>query len=281
MSHIPIAALQPDVVAVKRYVGDGIPIWPVQTRRRPKAKRLATKAAPSSSTSSSHLGHTVMAVAQACHAEDNDDEDISDGSGSDADEGASEENEDSDDPDMTDLLCRGGDMPELVDVVAPPGPGAETTPIASGGGGPSEPARDTVHVAAPRVQPIRGLVGMADCYVALPNGRLSFYANKQLFEARCTVKGHRQCVLSRTAQSKKARSSGSGRPLGLLMSFLSFGSSCSNKEEHWCKETWATWNKAHRREQRRLLLQVPNGPEMMAYERPQRVGEESEPDDIV
>ena len=53
--------------------------------------------------------------------------------------------------------------------------------------------------------------------VALPKGKVSWYKNGNFFEARCKVKGHGRCALTRKAY-RAGKST--GRPMGLMLAWL-------------------------------------------------------------
>jgi hypothetical protein len=115
--------------------------------------------------------------------------------------------------------------------------------------------------------------------VFVDGGRLAFYGGKQHnATAQCNNPSHGKCVLTRKMTS--GRKPGQGRPLGLLAAWLASGAEMSSKEEHWALPAWPTL--AARKTARAALkaLDTPDVRGLLASERAQLSGEESEPDEI-
>ena len=141
-------------------------------------------------------------------------------------------------------------------------------------------------VLAPKAPPARpahrqGGVRMAAVATAsLESGQISFYPNKQCFQATCGV--HPACVLTRTCNGRTSRGAViGGRPLGFMTGWLSIAHECGSKEEHWQRERWTRDLTQHvRAEARHALLRSRGGPELAVFEREQEAGEPEEPDSL-
>ena len=57
--------------------------------------------------------------------------------------------------------------------------------------------------AKTRAVGVRGPTVAAAATLTLANGRIAYYANKQMFEAVCNNKAHGHCVMSRTSKGRK------------------------------------------------------------------------------
>lgn len=104
--------------------------------------------------------------------------------------------------------------------------------------------------------------------VELAGGSIRYY-RKGDFVALCRF--HPKCILART--SREGRRLAQGRPLGLLAAWL--GLVADTKEQHMSKNQWP--NQASRLEHRAMLAAMPGGPELLAYERRRRRGEDEKP----
>ena len=113
----------------------------------------------------------------------------------------------------------------------------------------------------------------AECSAEVPGGRITYY-RQGFFSAQCTAGHHGRCVLTRSAQPGRKRAQ--GRPLGLMMYWLSRGEGFATRADHWNKDHWPTHEE--RSACRRQLAQLPGGQDLLDQERPQEAGEASEPD---
>eukprot|EP00971_Amphidinium_carterae_P348670 6490620-Amphidinium_carterae.3 len=163
--------------------------------------------------------------------------------------------------------------------VAPPGfveedkqpLGCTTEVLASSSLEERTPARAIHTVGTPR-----GLVGTAACSVVTPHGRISYYAGKCMFEAVCFR--HKACKLSRTSNGTKPKNDCiyGGRPLGMMMKWLSL-ENVSSKSEHWQKDDWLVWSHGDRSACRAELARLPGALELFDCERRLSPGETEEP----
>lgn len=121
--------------------------------------------------------------------------------------------------------------------------------------------------------------------VYLPEGRLAYYIHDHRFEATCRIHQTRRpdgsfsmCKLTRTSKPSDRRS-GQGRPMGLAAAWLSAAQCHETKESHNDRFWMATClTKEERRAARTRLKLVQGGPRLLECERPQRPGEDSEPE---
>lgn len=154
--------------------------------------------------------------------------------------------------------------------------------------GPPPPAPlriDPPPVLAPGPPPRQGPGSSRDKglnMVVLTWGKISFYRSKRVFEATCRNPAHGKCVLTRTSGPPAGSSAPSnrraGRPVGFLAAWLAKGG-VSSKEEHWSPDVLQSSLQA-RRAARRLVMSLPNGPELLLLERPKADGEASEPENL-
>ena len=116
----------------------------------------------------------------------------------------------------------------------------------------------------------------------LEHGRITYYVNKNAFEATCNNPSHGlsgACVLSRTANGRRRgnRIAG-GRPVAFLAAWLQLGAQCNSKEEHWDRARWQEHlSHANRSSVRAALKDRAFGPILMAHERPREEDEDEEP----
>ena len=105
--------------------------------------------------------------------------------------------------------------------------------------------------------------------VRLPNGRISFYAKKNSFEAVCSNRKHGKCVMTRTAVGSAASSTSplsGGRPVGFLAAWLAHAEHTDDKETHWNID--CQLNSVAVRSRARVLVQgSPDGDHLLAQER--------------
>eukprot|EP00971_Amphidinium_carterae_P003092 60499-Amphidinium_carterae.1 len=111
------------------------------------------------------------------------------------------------------------------------------------------------------------------CRVDTDFGHISFYDKGSFFEAVCNNCLHGSCKLRRTALVKKGGLG--GRPLGFMMKWLS--ENHVNREVHWDKSTWQSWDQESRILQRLSLASLDSGATLLGYERPLTEGEPEEP----
>lgn len=186
-----------------------------------------------------------------------------------------------------------GDIFDLAQGQVPRG----TADAAASSPPPSTPATGSAHAAGdaapppadeprPHVQvPVQEGEGPPPVVVYLPEGRLAYYAHDQRFEATCRIHQARRrdgsfnmCKLTRTSKPSERRS-GQGRPLGLAMAWLGAANCHETKESHNDRFWMSTClGKEERRAARQRLNSVENGRSLFDCERPQRPGEDSEPD---
>jgi hypothetical protein len=140
---------------------------------------------------------------------------------------------------------------------------------------PEPPAKRLRGMGPPRV-----VIG-ADCRLEVRGGVISYYSSKNTFEAKCNNPAHGSCVLSRKGSSASSSSTASikgGRPLGILMAWLSVND-CATKEEHWQRENLYR-PLLERQFERYEAMCMPGGLELAAFERDKLPGEDSEPEDL-
>ena len=154
------------------------------------------------------------------------------------------------------------------DMLAPViGPQAAAVP-------PPEPARGRRR-AKLMARPV-GPRARAMASVACDHGRISFYQQRNFFEAVCGY--HPQCVLSRTANGRPSPEGVcGGRPLGFLMRWLQDGAFAPDKGIHWDQHCWAMFTQEERLAARRELAGLDGGAELLACERATAEGEAEEP----
>jgi hypothetical protein len=146
-------------------------------------------------------------------------------------------------------------------------PGAASSSGASGGPEPTifcgPGSRQTAHLS---------------CVV--PGGKITIDLTKNIAEAVCGNPAHGKCVLTRSlSASENVRRYGQGRPLGLLMGWLSKGRVAATKADHWLPGAFPT--QAERHQGREALAHIPVGLQMLGCEREKRAGGGgSEPDDV-
>eukprot|EP00971_Amphidinium_carterae_P352871 6492758-Amphidinium_carterae.3 len=165
-------------------------------------------------------------------------------------------------------------------------PNAESSMAAS-----ASAPRAAAKVVAPQADvpavtrgPNLGLRESALAYIEVAEGRISFYAAKGIFEAKCTCTSHNvpgTCKLTRTHNVRKKSRDGKslgGRPVPFLLAWLRFSSNCAGKEEHWQRALWETqFPLASREACRRELQSSEAGRHLLAQERPLEDGEAEEP----
>eukprot|EP00971_Amphidinium_carterae_P349125 6490859-Amphidinium_carterae.2 len=186
---------------------------------------------------------------------------------------------------------RSGEAPlEQVQALAAPGTALASTDQAPAPVAPNDPAPASVVTAPPPPPPPaayertpRGLVGVADAVAYVEGGKISFYANKNVFQATCMDRGHGvtgKCTMTRTSRgriSKGVETSIAGRPLGFLSLWLSRHAQATTKEEHTCKEALKGYSHADRLQARHALLETNAGKELATCERLEADGEGLEP----
>lgn len=138
-----------------------------------------------------------------------------------------------------------------------PAPGGESMPAASSG-----PAHFAMRTAA-------------EISCVVDGGTITYYKNKQSYEARCTA--HEKCRMTRTClPSNSFIRKGQGRPLGLLASWLAGHSQFSTKFAHFLHSP----NTGVRKQHRLKLMETASGRLLLATERPQRGDSDIEPDHV-
>lgn len=124
-----------------------------------------------------------------------------------------------------------------------------------------------------------GVRGAAECTLVLPGwGRISYYASKEAFEARCCQADHgRSCAKTRTARPSASKRQ-QGRPLGYLAAWLM--TPCSTKDQHARVDTVDEGLTYEQRAVVRALLREEHEEfaELEGFERDQRDDEIEEPE---
>ena len=117
----------------------------------------------------------------------------------------------------------------------------------------------------------------AEVVLTLPNGQISYYAAKDIFQ--CTCKKHPGCVLSRTARGRRKQGSLiAGRPVAFMASWLEMADNCDTKLQHWNKEAWhAQLTHASRLSWRQRISAMTLGPSLLQFERTPEPQEPDEP----
>jgi hypothetical protein len=138
----------------------------------------------------------------------------------------------------------------------------------------SQPPIDDAPPQRPRLGRERAL---PEAMVYVTGGCIKWYRSKNVFEAHCDNPRHVGCVLSRTSTDGRRRQQ--GRCLGFLVRWLRSGSEgdCNSKAAHWSAERLNP-SRELRIESRTTLKAMHTGAHMLAFERPKRLGEDSEPE---
>ena len=118
--------------------------------------------------------------------------------------------------------------------------------------------------AAPGPRALAGR-GRAAAVVEADGGWIAFYESKNAFQAVCTNPFHGDCKLTRGA-TRKAHMR--GRPCGMLRWWLDIGAACDSKQEHMdlVATLAADWD--DRNSARARIRAHPDGPALLAFERP-------------
>ena len=220
-----------------------------------------------------------------------------------ADEGVEDEQAD-EGPEHEDLLWQLALAPQLWSESSqgpPPRPAEQPPPPASSDApAPPTPPAEAVRSPPPASEPAaedqaqpppaqlrrrgsavgpRGPTGIADSTIMVLGGKISYYANKNTFEAVCDNPLHGRCVMSRTSRGRSSKAGkAAGRPLGFLLCWLE-QNGCQTKAQHWDRGLWQ-YDLTARQAARRKLMDTPGGPELAAWERPPARGEGLEPDTL-
>jgi hypothetical protein len=157
----------------------------------------------------------------------------------------------------------------------PPGVPDEDPPLPP----PLEPPAADVDLRVAQSRERRGGVDRAapEALMYVTGGCVKWYRSKNVFEAHCDK--HPSCVLSRS--STGGRRLQQGRCLGMMACWLrsSCDDSCSTKALHWSRERLNP-SRDDRIMARDILKAMHTGRHMLMCERPKRVGEDSEPEDV-
>ena len=137
---------------------------------------------------------------------------------------------------------------------------------------------DSVHSegAAPATA-LGRFTALATC--AVVGGTISYYRDGR-FEAKCRRHG---CRMTRTSKAHRSAAGGQGRPCGLLAAWLRFGQECEHMvaaADHRNPFVLMAFDFAERRSARAAMRECVGGEAALAYERPQRDGEGSEPERV-
>ena len=172
----------------------------------------------------------------------------------------------------------GGDDGEAVDAPPPPPPfeepAVEDDAMADAEVG--APAAELAAAAdvAPPARAKAGARGVS-LEMAVPGGLLRFYDRSQIVVAHCERHGLGKCRLTRTLRgSDRANRAAQGRPLGLLFSWLQ----CEDHGDPRDRDALPTL--AERQAGRAAFADLDESDRFLALERPQRDGEEDEPEDL-
>ena len=144
--------------------------------------------------------------------------------------------------------------------------------------GPAQPQAVQPKAAVPRAPAVRGVAGLAEVTMEFDQGRISYYAGKEGFEAVCRNPAHGpgRCVIFRTSRPHNVRGLPTkGRPLGFLLTWLRHNHVAS-KEMH---KAPANLQFSHemRSRNREELESSEQGRRLLALERPVVEGEDAEP----
>ena len=117
-----------------------------------------------------------------------------------------------------------------------------------------------------------------DAELRFPFGRIVYYASRREIVAECRHAGHgKRCRRTRTNNGDPAVPA-QGRPLAHLALWIEHGSEYDNTDAH----KWDYWpSLAERRAKRGEIMSAPEWAALLARERPKRIDEPDEPDDIV
>ena len=132
----------------------------------------------------------------------------------------------------------------------------------------------------PKAPPPFAARGKADVVVVVPGlGAIRYYDKDKRMEATCAVHASERCRLTRG--TRVGVDPDYGRPIGFMMLWLqrSHLPHVAMKAEHTNPFFYALLCSAieDRRAAREALKALPNGPELMAFERPRRDDEPDEP----
>ena len=126
--------------------------------------------------------------------------------------------------------------------------------------------------------------GPASISVRVPGGIIRFFFADSRFEAVCSNGNHltaagSECRLTRTAHASDTEPA-CGRPLGLLVAWLSQAFDKATRDEHRCPFNICSISLRDRQDGRRVLEGSPAGLRMLEQERERRDGEPEEPADV-
>lgn len=123
--------------------------------------------------------------------------------------------------------------------------------------------------------------------VVLEHGVVQYYTSNGNFQATCWAHSNERCTLTRKGDVAGKHNRGTrsiGRPLGFMVAWLSCGVGCDHKAEHRSSEHLQRLGgpdeRAFRLQCRQALADLPNGPALLAKERPAVEGEGDEPDSV-
>lgn len=149
--------------------------------------------------------------------------------------------------------------------------------------GPPPPAAPGMESQPARIGGLRAL-GMHS--VHFEGGSVTYYAasahSKARFQATCGNPSHGKCRLTRSAEAhaKEGVRQAHGRPLGMLAAWLALANIAGfeSKADHEVAVAFLDFDT--RMAARMDLARQPNGPELLATERPCREGESDEPEEL-
>jgi hypothetical protein len=110
-------------------------------------------------------------------------------------------------------------------------------------------------------------------------GKISYYRRYRRYEAVCTLHG---CRLTKSSDASAVGRPSKGRPLGFMALWLQKQAEFNAKEEHRNPFAFAMLATMmdERRAARAFLKSLPDGEELCGTERPKRLYETSEPEDM-
>lgn len=173
-----------------------------------------------------------------------------------------------------------GNMPgSSNDVVVGPAPPASPPPAAASASSSQFPDLASQH---PELAMSLGNIGCAAAVVHLPGAKISLYPGRRDIEVTCKNKAHGRCVLTKRCTASAKQASGQGRPLGLAMAWAAKAFVFATKEEHRSSSNWPTKQErvVGRQRLKKMAVESPDARRMLAFERPKRANEDSEPDDV-
>lgn len=156
-----------------------------------------------------------------------------------------------------------------------PMPSPPAPPVPPAAGSSSDAPRPPAGAAL-----VQGPRSVGTAQVFLPGGKVTFYERGRFVEIVCNQVGHGKCVLTRKVDGdKRLRNAAQGRPLGLAVAWLAKSPACATKAEHWALDSgWPTLEERRSGRSRLQAMQTDASRALLAAERQQWPGEDSEPE---